>query len=85
MVLYRVLDNGHPVKRNLSKLPGAATLIGWDDEGGDPVFVAVLSSRNPEWGIPHPDVASNCAGREMRRRLNQSMGAPHYIMKGFTC
>jgi hypothetical protein len=77
MVIYHVLVDGKALSIRNKKLAGLSTLIGWNDVGGDPVFVAVYGAAG-EWRSPARSLAFEVAKKEMKRRLDLDMGPPDY-------
>lgn len=78
MVLYRVRICGSRIKNATNPLPPFCSLVGWDDEGGDPVFVAVLPDKST-WRKPEDADIVETARREMIARLSFDPGKPDYF------
>ncbi len=78
MVLYRVRVCGSRIKNAAAPLPPFCALVGWDDEGGDPVFVAVLPAKDT-WRKMADAEITEAALKEMKTRIGQDMGKPDYF------
>ena len=78
MVLYRVRVGGSRIKNAMKPLPPFCSLVGWDDEGGDPVFVAVLPDK-ATWRKPADSDVIEAARHEMKTRLDFDPGKPDYF------
>lgn len=78
MVLYRTHVCGSRIKNIAAPLPPFCALVGWDDEGGDPVFVAVLPPKDNPWSPRHKAENVAAARKAMMDFLDHTPGEPDY-------
>ena len=83
MVLYRVHVCGSRIKNIAAPLPPFCSLVGWDDEGGDPVFVAVLPPKD-SWRRTSDSDIKACAIKTMIKYLTENPGEPDYFFPDAT-
>ena len=83
MVISRCHENGSwSLKAGLTKIPPCALLVGWKDEPGDPVFVAVQAAELTDWKKPHTLRSIDVARSVLEQRLGEDPGEPEYIIEG---